>query len=121
LEEAISTLERITATMDGYVQAQSQLAVMALSAEVAEAGGEDAVRALLSKDANDPRARYLGACAEASHGLFVSALDVLLWLITDAPDVREEAKKAAGVVLNAAGRGDPKVEEARKRLARLLF
>ena len=116
------TLEAIEASHPEYNAAQAALATLDLATAVGEAGGEAAVRAQLAENPDDERARYLVACAEASLGRYVAALTVFVALVGSAgAEVKADAKKAASVVFEAAGRQDPEVEQLRRKLARLLF
>jgi putative thioredoxin len=113
---------KIDAKMPEYSAAQAALQTLGLAEQVHEAGGEDAVQARLDADPNDWNARYLLACSAASRGDTLVALDGLIDCVQKAPsEVKEEAKKAAKVVFEAAGRDIPEVEERRRRLTRLLF
>ena len=122
IETAKPLLEKIDATQEEYTDAQSILAVLKLLHQVAEAGGEAAVRSALETDPDDPSNRYLSACAEAGKGRFVAALEELIDLFASAKQpVKDQAKSAASVVLGAAGRGNEDIENLRRRLARLLY
>jgi putative thioredoxin len=113
---------KIDAKMPEYSAAQAALQTLGLAEQVHEAGGEDAVQARLDADSNDWNARYLLACSSASRGDTLVALDGLIDCVQKAPsEVKEDAKKAAKVVFEAAGRDIPEVEERRRRLTRLLF
>ncbi len=120
--EGKTLLEKVGAEQPEFSAAQATLKTLGLVAEVAAAGGEAAVRARLEADPTDLRAAYLVACAEASSGHFAAALSVLVDLVSAGPaDVRQDAKKAASVVFEAAGREDEAIEDLRRKLARLLF
>lgn len=122
VEEGTELLSKIEAADPEYNQAQAALALVDLLGEVAEAGGEDAVRQRLAADADDAEARYLQACLEGARGRFPEGLEVLVALVGSGPaEVKDRAKKAAAVVFDAAGRGDERVELLRRKLARLLF
>lgn len=121
-EEAKPVLEKIDATQREYSDAQAVLSLLKLLQQVAEAGGDAAVRSALEADPDDPNKRYLAACARAGRGRFVGALEELIGLVAGAQQpVRDQAKKAASIVLSAAGRGDEKIEHLRRRLAGLLY
>lgn len=122
VESGRAHLQKIAATDPEYNAAHAALATLDLASAVGDAGGEEAVRARLADDPNDPRARYLMACVEASAGRYVAALTEFVALVGAAPaEVADDAKKAAAIVFEAAGRDDPDVEQLRRRLARLLF
>jgi putative thioredoxin len=122
VDEAKSLLERIDAKANEYGAAQSSLKLLALFGELAQAGGETAVQQRLKQSPEDPRSRYLSAVLVASQGKLPAALETLIDLVARAPaDVRSDAKRAASVVLEAAGRDDDRVEALRRRLAQLLF
>lgn len=122
-EEATGYLERITAKMDEYNAAQSVLAMQALNGHVADAGGEAAARAALAASPQDPEARFVVAVANGITAKYVPALTELVALsgYDTAEETRNKARKAAGVIFNAAGRTEPVVEELRRKLARMLF
>lgn len=120
--DAREVFQKIDAKMPEYSAAAAALATLGLVERVNEAGGEEAVRARLAADANDLQAQYLLACGSAAKGGTLAALDALLAVIARAAaEVRDEAKKAAAVIFEAAGRDNPEVEDRRRRLARLLF
>ena len=121
-DEARETLGKVEASADQYGAAQSALATLGLMEQVAAAGGVDVVRERLASDPDDPRARYLAACADASAGELAVALETLVALVERAPeDVRTDAKAAAATVFAAAARGDERIEALRRKLTRLLF
>jgi putative thioredoxin len=119
--EAEKLLNDIPATAPEFGPAQSALRLKELIVEVGEAGGEEAIkqRMLLPADAETA---YLAAILEGSTGRFALALELLVDLVARQPEpLKGRAKKAASLLLEAAGRGQPEVEAQRKRLARLLF
>lgn len=121
-DAAKSFFQQIEASEDEYSDAQASLRVLELSAFVAQAGGEVTVRERLAADPTDGQARYLVACLDACQGRFTEALLVLIDLVASREKaVHEDAKKAATIVLSAAGRGDEEVEALRRRLSLLLF
>lgn len=103
--------------------AQAALALKELIAEIGAAGGEAAVRAQKAAQPDDVDAAYLVALADGTSGRFAPALAALVDQVGAriAPEQKSRAKKAAAMLLEAAGRGDPAVEAERKRLTRLLF
>ena len=122
IEEAKPILESIDATAKEYSDGQSILSLLKLLVEVADAGGEAAVRSALAQNPEDSKSRYLAACAKAGEGKFVAALGELVELVAGAKQpVRDHAKSAASIVLSAAGRGDDEIENLRRRLAGLLY
>lgn len=122
LEDAKPYLERIKVDAQEYSAAQAIIAVLQLLEEVAEAGGDEAVRAQLAADPDNTRTRYLVACSEAGKGDFVGSLKVLIDLVAKAKgDDRDAAKKGASIVFAAAGRGSSEIEDMRRQLARLLY
>ena len=122
IDEARTGFAKIDVSAPEYSAAQAALAALNLIGPVAEAGGEEAIRARLEANSSDWNARYLLACADAGRGQLVSALAALVELVGAAPqDVQGDAKKAAAIVFEAAGRDNPEVEIQRRRLARLLF
>lgn len=122
LDEAKIMLEKIQGVAPEYSAARAALATMELLGQVAEAGGEAAVEATLAADPEDPRGRYLAACSQAGRGHFLVAVTAFVDLVGKSnPEVKEDAKKAAAIVFEAAGRNDPEVELQRRRLARFLF
>ena len=122
VEEARPLLEKVGLEAPEYSGAQAALKTIGLLGEVGAAGGEAEVRRRLAESPTDARARYLGACADAGSGRFVPALAAFVELVAGAPaDVRADAKKAASVVFEAAGRDNEQVEELRRKLSRLLF
>ena len=121
-EQAAEMLGRIEPGADEYSAARATLALGKLLVDVAEAGGQAAVRKRQAEDPDDPQGRYLGAILDGAAGRFAVALETLVDLVAVAPkDTRDQAKKAAAVVFDVAGRGEPEVEQLRKKLARLLF
>ncbi len=122
LEDAKPYLDKVKVDAPEYSAAQAIIAVLQLLEEVAEAGGDEAVRAQLTADPENARARYLVACAEAGKGDFVGSLKVLIDLVAKAKgEDREAAKKGASIVFAAAGRGSSEIEDLRRQLARLLY
>ena len=119
---ATALFKKVEAASTHYTAAQAALATLGLLEQVAEAGGEDAARTKLQADPSDQRAAYLVACADAGAGRFVASLEALVALIaTGTAEVKDDAKKDASVVFEAAGREDDQVEQLRRKLARLLF
>lgn len=106
-----------------YGAAQAALALKELLGEIGAAGGEAAVKDKLAAAPDDADAIYLGALVEGTSGRFAAALGTLVGQVGQriAPEQKARAKKAAAMLLEAAGRGDPEVEAERKRLARMLF
>ncbi len=122
VEDARPILEKVGIDATEYSAAQAALKTIGLLAEVGAAGGEAEVRRRLEESPTDARMRYLCACADAGSGRFVPALATFVDLVATAPaDVRLDAKKAASVVFEAAGRDNEQVEELRRKLSRLLF
>ncbi len=121
--EARAVLDRISAKMDQYNAAQSVLAMRDLLEHVKEAGGEAAARQALADDPQDLVARFVVAVADGVATRYVASLTALVDLAgwSTPEDLRNKARKAAGVIFNAAGRSDPEVEDLRRKLARLLF
>jgi putative thioredoxin len=120
--DARGTFQKIDAKMTEYAAAQAALSTIGLMEQVTDAGGEEAVIARLEADPNDKRAVYLLACASAAKGETLEALDGFIGLVAKSPqDVKDDAKKAAATVFEAAGRENPDVEQRRKQLTRLLF
>lgn len=121
-DEAEALLKKIPAAADEYNDARAALQLKSLLAQVAEAGGEAAVRQRAGSNPDDAQAAYLVACADGARGKFADALEVLVGLVGSGPkELRDDAKAAAAVVFDVAGRGDEAVEKLRRRLARLLF
>jgi putative thioredoxin len=121
-QEATETLAKVEPRMAEFNAAQAALALRSLLAEVKEAGGDEAVEKRLGEARQDPEARYLMALSEGSRGQFPGALGTLVELVGTAPAaVRDRAKKAAGLIFEAAGRGDEAVEGLRRKLSRMLF
>ncbi len=122
LDEARAGFARIEAQQPEYSAAQAALSTLDLTTEVVEAGGEAAVRARLESNPEDHEASYLLSCSAAARGDFVKALSGLVALVATARgELRENAKKAAATIFEAAGRDDDEVEQLRRKLARLLF
>ncbi len=120
--DAKEVFQKIDAKMPEYPAAVAALATLGLVERVNDAGGEDAVRARLAADPNDYGAQYLLACAAAAKGETLESLDALLHVISKpSGEVKDDAKKAAATIFEAAGRDKPEIEERRRRLARLLF
>ena len=103
--------------------AQAALALKELIGEIGAAGGEAAIREQQTAQPADVDASYLAALVDGTSGRFADALAVLVGQVGAriAPEQKSRAKKAAAMLLEAAGRGDPAVEAERKRLTRLLF
>lgn len=103
--------------------ARAALALKELMAEVGAAGGEAAVRARHAASPDDVDAVYLMGLVEGTGGRFAAGLSLLVGQVGAriAPEAKARAKKAAAMLLEAAGRGDAEVEAERKRLTRLLF
>ncbi|MBN1945226.1 MAG: tetratricopeptide repeat protein [Bradymonadales bacterium] len=121
-DEARTVLERITTSQEEYNAAHAALNLLDLLAEVADAGGEAALRHQLAANPSDPRTRYLVACADAGQGRFVKALQVLVDLVSNhSGEVRENARKAASRVLSVAGRENEQIEDLRRHLALALY
>lgn len=121
-DEAKELLNRIEATAPEFGPAQATVALSELLEEITAAGGEAAVEARAKSDPDDAEARYLAALVGASHLAFRDALTVLVGLVgSERGDLKDRAKKAAGTVFAAAGRGDDVVEKLRRELARLLY
>lgn len=106
-----------------YGAAHAALALKELLSEIGAAGGEAAVKDKLAAAPEDPDAVYLGALVDGTSGRFAPALATLVGQVGQrlTPDHKNRAKKAAAMLFEAAGRGDPEVEAERKRLARMLF
>lgn len=122
IESAQARFKTIEAVQDQYSAAQAALATLSLLEEVGAAGGEAAVREQAAAAPDDARLQYLVACADAGRGAFALALAVFVGLVGNAPEaIAADAKKAAAVVFQAAGREDPEIEASRRKLARLLF
>jgi len=122
LAEAQQLLDAIQPAAPEFGAAQATLALKDLVAEVAQAGGEAAVRARHEAAPDDQEASYLAALVEGTSGRFVKALDVLVGLVaTTKEPLRGRVKKAASMLFEAAGRGDEAIEGLRRKLARLLF
>jgi putative thioredoxin len=128
VEAAEKLLGEIPFGMPEHGAAQAALALKELIAEVGQAGGEHGVRERMVSAPADPETAYLAAILEGSSGRFAPALELLVDLIgqrfeagSPGVAVKGRAKKAAALLLEAAGRGVPEVEAQRKRLTRLLF
>jgi len=121
-EDAEALLNAIPGSAPEYSAALATLALKDLVVEVAEAGGDAAVRERAAAHPEDVDAAYFAALADGTAGHYVAALEVLLRQIqTGAAEVRERAKKSAQVLFAAAGRGDEGVERLRRKLAALLY
>jgi len=120
--EAKSLLERVAAAHEGYAVSRSLLAALDLSTQVEEAGGESALRDQLAEDPQGSAPRYFVACADGARGHFADAIEVFVGLV-EARDAefRTRAQRGAATLLEAAGRGDERIETHRRRLSRLLF
>lgn len=119
-------LNEIPFSAPEFNAAKAALALKELIAEIGAAGGEDAIRARLAATPDDADAVYLGALIEGTAGRFAAGLALLVGQVgLPAARVNAEqksrAKKAAAMLFEAAGRGDPEVEAERKRLTRMLF
>jgi putative thioredoxin len=126
VEGAEKLLKEIPFAAPEHGAAQAALALKELIAEIGAAGGEAAVRARAQAQPDDLEATYLTALADGTSGRFATALAVLVGHIglpasRITPELKGRARKAAAMLLEAAGRGDPDVEAERKRLTRLLF
>ena len=122
MDVAAAWFRKIEASMPEYGAARAALATLGLMESVEEAGGEAAVRAQLAATPDDPKLRYLTACADAASGQIVTALETLIDLVRRSnPEVKPLAKAAAATVFEAAGRDNPDVEVLRRKLSRLLF
>jgi len=119
--EAELLLNAIPGAAPEFGPAQAALALKSLITEVAQAGGEAAVRERLTNP-DDAEAKYLVALLDGASGGFVAALEVLVGLVpTTKEPLRARVKKAASTLFEAAGRGDQAIENLRRKLARLLF
>lgn len=119
-------LNEIPFSAPEFNAARAALNLKELIAEVGAAGGEDAVRAKFQANPDDVDAAYLAALIDGTGGRFAAGLAVLIGQIglpaaRITPDQKARAKKAAAMLFEAAGRGDPEVEAERKRLTRMLF
>ncbi len=119
-------LNEIPFSAPEFNAARAALALKELIAELGVAGGEDVVRAKYAATPDDPDAAYLAAILDGTGGRFAAGLGVLVGQIglpaaRISPEQRGRAKKAAAMLFEAAGRGDPEVEAERKRLTRMLF
>ncbi len=122
MDVAAAWFKKIEASMPEYGAARAALATMGLMEAVEEAGGEASVREQLLQRPNDPKLRYLIACADAASGSTVAALEVFVDLVRKSnPEVKPLAKSAAALVLEAAGRENSDIEALRRTLSRLLF
>jgi len=122
MDVAEAWLGKVEATMPEYGAARAALATLGLMESVTEAGGEASIRSQLAANPDDPKLRYLAACANAATGQIVDALEVFIDLVRRSnPEVKPLAKTAAATVLEAAGRDNPEVEVLRRKLSRLLF
>ncbi|MBL8788690.1 MAG: tetratricopeptide repeat protein [Deltaproteobacteria bacterium] len=126
LAEADKILNEIPMTAPEFSAARAALALKELIAEIGRAGGEAAVRAAAAQSPDDVDAGYFVALVEGTGGRFAAGLEALVTQVglpgsRITPEQKSRAKKAAALLLEAAGRNDPEVEVQRKRLARLLF
>ncbi len=124
--EADKLLGEIPFSAPEHGAAMAALALKELIAEIGQAGGEAAIRERLAQAPDDLDLAYFGALVEGTGGRFAPALGILVDQIALSaaritPEQKTRAKKAAAMLLEAAGRGDPAVEAERKRLTRLLF
>ncbi|MGM0578262.1 MAG: thioredoxin [Myxococcota bacterium] len=121
-DEAREFLTKVGPEMPEFNAAQAALALDELAEQIRDAGGEEAVRERARSNPDDAEATYLGSLADAVEGDFAGSLSGLVDLAGTGPkEVRDRAKKAAATILEAAGRDDERVEEQRRRLARVLF
>jgi len=128
VEAAEKLLGEIPFGVPEHGAAQAALALKELIAEIGQVGGEAAVRERMVTTPADPETAYLAACLEGISGRFAGAVELLVDLVgqrfepgSPGVAVKGRAKKAASLLFEAAGRGDPAVEAQRKRLTRLLF
>lgn len=128
VEAAEKLLGEIPFGVPEHGPAQAALALKELIGEIGQAGGEAAIRERMTSDPANPETAYLAAIAEGVSGRFAGALELLVDLVAQrfepgSPGVaiKGRAKKAASMLFEAAGRGDPGIEAQRKRLTRLLF
>ena len=131
VEAAEKVLGEIPFGVPEHGPAQAALALKELIAEIGQAGGDAAVRERMVSAPADPETAYLAAILEGISGRFAPACELLVDLVGQRMDVgspgvaanpiKGRAKKAASMLFEAAGRGDPAVEAQRKRLTRLLF
>jgi putative thioredoxin len=120
--EAERVLNEIPMTAPEYGGAQSALRLKELIAEIGEAGGEEAIKVRMQSAPGEAETAYLAAILEGSTGRFALAVELLVDLVSSQPEpLKGRARKAASLLFEAAGRGQPEVETQRKRLARLLF
>lgn len=126
--DAEKILQEIPFGAPEHGAARASLALKELISEIGRAGGEAAVREQLRATPEDVDARYHAAVADGTRGRYGPALEALVGQVGLSssqnginPEQKSRAKKAAAMLLEAAGRGDPEVEAQRKRLTRLLF
>jgi len=121
-DEAENILGKLKGSMPQFGAGQSLLKLKTLTEEVAAAGGADALLSAGDTDSANPQAIYGVALVKGIRGEYVDSLGALVQLIASAPqDVRKQAKNAASILFDAAGRDIPEVEDLRRKLARLLF
>jgi len=119
-------LNEIPFSAPEFNAAKAALALKELIAEIGAAGGEDAIRARFAAAPDDADAAYFAALVDGTAGRFAACLAVLVGQVglpaaRISPEQKARAKKAAAMLFEAAGRGDPDVESERKRLTRMLF
>jgi putative thioredoxin len=121
-DEAEAILGKLKGTMPQFGAGQSLLKLKTLTEEITDAGGAEALLSAAETDSNDPQSIYGIALVSGIRGDYVDSLAALVQLIASAPeDIRKQAKNAASILFDAAGRDNPEVENLRRKLARLLF
>ncbi len=120
--EARGLLESVPGAHEQSQEARALLAVLDLGQSAEVAGDISTLRDQLANDPSSPSLRYSIACAAGATARFAEALETLVDLVAErSPEVQADARRAAATILEAAGRGDDRVESQRRRLSRLLF